>query len=798
MQLQENLPRRGRVAMIDLLNVFRIRDLDRLSQDYAIADVEGLNRDQADYFRSIDRLTALSRMVKRPVCFLYFRGAPVIVYPQGTLLPATIDLGNRLLTVRPREEVATIDFSKSSEFDELRLRVLRFAIEEKVRSTRAFWQPSTGQPFFNFEPQRAENGIGLYLGAKVRPTVLPDGSVGICVDPTSRLIAVDSLPKNLTREAFEDRWKGQRAIYRYGDSWYEIRCDMLAQQTVSRYPIRGQNAVTNLHRLLLDTIPKPVPKHIANLDADGAVIVYRNARGDERSAPAELCFAIQDTEDVRETRLGRGTIMEPQARFNMACRFIEDYVPNFVVGNVALSVERDPFRPATIELDIPDLQFGHGTVLSVKGTPGAHNVALSKLGETRLRLLQDRHAGPIDTASFDRQYLVLPQSAAASFGTAYAADLRAAVDALHPQGRYAPQSVTYDDAVRRTYADQARAIKSAISNLNPPGYAVVMVHRCKSGRRHEDALAAFVQRYLRQEADTTASVVHYDTAERLYEARASTPGATRYQLRADQKGKARGYFRNVAINKVLLLSQFWPFGLAQPLHGDLVIGIDIKNNSCCLLSVSGRGQRVRHDVKTSNQKEQLNAKQVYGYLYDLITQEAHATTEPIRKIVLHRDGRTFPSEITGARRAIEKLKAGAILPADAELSIVEVHKHNSVPMRLVSWDEKSNQLFKPCIGKAVVMTQDEGYVCTTGEPFSRPGTPRPLRIVRAYGAMPIEHCMQDIFSLTNLTWTRPEDCSRFPITIRLADKFLADEKTEYDEDELEFGLGEFSEEEQTA
>lgn len=772
--------------MVDLINVFRVRDLDSLSQDYALADIEGLDRDQPDYFRSIDRLTSLSRVVRRPVCFLYFRGMPVVAFPQGTLLPATIDLGNRLLTIRPRTETVCIDFSRSSEFDEVRLRVLRFAIEEQIKSTGAFWQPSRGQPFFMFEPEKIERGIGLYLGSRVRPTVLPDGGIGVCVDATARLLGTDSIPKALTREEFEDRWKGQQAIYRYGDSWYQMRCEMLAQQCVSRYPIRGQNGVTNLHRFLLETIPKPVPRHVANLDPDGAVIVYRNLRGEERSAPAELCFAIHDTEDTRDTRLGRETIMQPHLRFNKACHFIEQHLSHFLIGNCYLPVDRNPVQPPTIRLKIPDLRFGNGVVLSVNGTAGAQNVPLSDLGETRLKLLKDRNAGLIDKAVFDRQYLMLPRSAAASFGAAFESDLRSAVNALHPTGRYAPTLVTYDDSVRRNFAEQARAIKAAITGLGPPGYAVVMIHRCKSGRRHEDALAGFVQRILREEADTTSSVIHYDTAESFY-GRGNAAGAVQYVLRADRRGKAKSYFQNVAINKVLLLNQLWPFGLAQPLHADLIIGIDIKNNSCCLLSIAAHGERIRHDVKTSNQKEQLNQRQVFEYLYDLIIREAHATTEPIRRITLHRDGRTFPTEIVGARRAVEKLKAGAVLPPDAELTVVEIHKHKSVPLRLALWDEAQNLLFSPAIGTALVTTEAEGYICTTGAPFNRPGTPNPLRVVRVNGTMPLEHCMQDVFSLANLPWTRPEDCSRYPITIRLADKFLADERTEFDEDELAFG-----------
>ena len=87
----------------------------------------------------------------------------------------------------------------------------------------------------------------------------------------------------------------------------------------------------------------------------------------------------------------------------------------------------------------------------------------------------------------------------------------------------------------------------------------------------------------------------------------------------------------------------------------------------------------------------------------------------------------------------------------------------------------------------LITHEDEAFVCTTGWPFQRPGTPNPLQLHRVHGGLSIEQCAQDVFALSNLTWTRPEDCSRYPVTLRLADRFLADEASAYDEDALAFG-----------
>jgi len=773
--------------MKPITNVFRITGFNALTATYRIADVVGMDREQSDYFRSADRLMSLSRVVRAPVSFLELRGSPVILYPATTAIPLELDLGPRLLTLRPRDESVTIDFSRSTEFDAIRLRVTRYAIEQHLRQLARLWQPSAGQAFFERKPSRVERNIGLYDGTRLRPLVLPDGGIGLCVDRTSRLISVRPMPLNLTKQSFESDWKGQRCVYRYGDSWYEIRCDLLARHPVSEFPVASARGRTNLLRYLLDTMPKPVPKHVANLDPSGSVVTYRNARGEERAAPSELCFPIQDTDAARRTALGRATIIEPPDRLAWSRGFVETHLSTLPVGGSVLHVTADPLPLPTTRVAVPDLLFGHQATLTAREPSGARRTLMKDFGPARLRLLQDPDVGPLTANKLDRQYLVLPESAAASFGPAFASHLRTAVDGLHPNGGYEPTIVTYDDTCRRTFVDQAKAVRAACDKIRKPGFAVVMIHRCNRRRRSEDALAAYVLRTFRDRCDTVASIVHYDSAERFYESARTAAGASTYRIRGDQRGRADGYLRNVALCKVLLAAQLWPFGLADPLIADLTIGIDVKSNTCCLVSVSERGARVASALYTSKQQEKLTTPQTHAYLTALIESEALVAAAPIRRIVLHRDGRAWPTEIAGARRALVELQSKGVLPSDASLTVLEIQKQSSVPLRIFAWDARAQRPTKPHVGESIIVSDQEAYVCTTGWPFVRPGTPKPLHVRRVSGPMSIEECVQDLFALSTLTWTRPEDCSRIPVTLRLADRFLAEEAAEYDDEEIAFG-----------
>jgi hypothetical protein len=54
------------------------------------------------------------------------------------------------------------------------------------------------------------------------------------------------------------------------------------------------------------------------------------------------------------------------------------------------------------------------------------------------------------------------------------------------------------------------------------------------------------------------------------------------------------------------------------------------------------------------------------------------------------------------------------------------------------------------------------------------------------GTFPFEYCVEDIYALSALTWTYPEGCTRYPITLKLNDRILAAAAGEYDVDALEF------------
>jgi argonaute-like protein implicated in RNA metabolism and viral defense len=316
----------------------------------------------------------------------------------------------------------------------------------------------------------------------------------------------------------------------------------------------------------------------------------------------------------------------------------------------------------------------------------------------------------------------------------------------------------------------------------------VMVHNTTDrGHRKEDQLAAMVTRELRQ-IDIVASVMHTAVSQECYEMARSDQGTPYYRVKDRARGRFSGYLRGVALNCVLLTNHRWPFALATPLHADLIVGIDVKHNTAGFLAVGSNGASFRRKIANSRQKEQLLPDQVYTYFSEVIREEALDRNTPIRNIVVQRDGRLFPGEREGLKRAFEDLKRDGLLPADATLTLIEIPKSSPVPLRLFDVSERDGRTWvdNPQVGAYYLAGENDGYVCTTGRAFRRKGTVRPLHVRRVEGPMSLEHCLEDVYALSVLAWTRPEDCTRDPITTKLNDRFLGEAATEYDRDALAF------------
>ena len=775
-------------------NYFHINGLDELKATYRLYQITGLRRDTPDYYGNMQRIIRqLSFNMKAPVTTYDMEGETFLGVPNGFGDPPTdIMLVRTVASLRNTGDIIALDFlAACPKLDPIRLRFLQFIFQGLLWEDPRLWQPSAGKPFFFKKPAQQFDEIDLYEGFTIRVAPNPEGGFGLIVDLRRKLISRSALPIFPTREQI-NALKGRSCLYKMGHRWFEISLAGLADKRVGDPSIPLEEKPVSLIDYLQTKSRKPVPASIAHLSPEGAAIYYRMNGPEQRLAPAALCYLVEDTHGQEGGRHQCKTVIAPHDRYHQINRLVRMFLGQVPVGDISLSVSDQAGRTGTKPFSLPDLRFGNDTTLSLERNTPDTLAAIKDYGRSRLTLLKDENTGFFEQSPLDRQYLILPKSVENSYGSQFLKDLKVQVDTLYPKGGgYNPEIIVYDDLnSKRDFVGQARAIREAVTSAHvQSGYALVMVHRYDRRPRTADQLAAWTVKEFSRLFDLKASVIHTEMSKKTYIG-VTRGDETRYVVKDAGCLRFSGYLRNVALNKILLTNGKWPFVLDTPLYADVVIGIDVKNNTAAFALIADGGKIVRFSMSPSRQKEQLLKVQVEKFLVDLIRKEGIYFRRRPKQIVIHRDGRAWPAEIEGLRQACKRLEEDGYLGQDWHLTVVEIAKSAPAPLRLFNVKPQRHgqgvYVENPIVGDWIPTDLDEGYVCTTGRPFRIPGTSNPLHIRRAAGDMPIEHCLSDVFSLSCLTWTRPEGATRLPISIKLCDRLLFDEAAEYDEDAIEF------------
>jgi hypothetical protein len=772
-------------------NVFVLENLEDISSRYRLYRIVGLDSEHPEYYENRQAIIRkLSYTLRNPVTIIDRDGQPHLVVRDDA--PAALDplpLVRVKVRFEPSSDAIELDYAhRSSENDIICLRFLNFMLQAALRARTGLWQPSSGQPFFPRVPNHTVGQVAQYRGFSVRAGVISNGQLGLCVDIKHRYVSVKPLPRILSRDEFS-RWKKRQCIYHYGHRWYQFQITSLSDDNVVGHEVLRNGEWVPLLDYIIGESKKPLPPELANLPVDTSVVLYRNNRNEERAAPTLLCYPTYGTEDRITSKLHRKSIMLPHVRRRTIQKFVKKHLGNLRFGDsqIQLSVRLTAIPSRVFQ--VPDIKFGNNKVLSVRSTPDTQQISLDRLGQARIAFLYDEDAGFFEQDPLHQQYLVLPQSVVDTYGDRFKEDLCTEVDNLYPQKTgYKPDVIPYNDRGPRTYLHQGKEILKAVDVARrEPGYAVVMVHHTEDRKlREEDQLAALVMRELAPRIK--AAIIHSEVGQECYEAHWEGDEVTYAPVNDKKRDKLKGYLRNVALNQVLLNNRRWPFVLATSLHADITIGLDLKNNVVGFVVVGKRGESVWWDSKVSSQKQRMNKRQIKAYLLEILRKELQTYVEQPMTIVLHRDGRTYPSELEGALEAIDQLKDENLLQPDASLTVVEISKSAPVSLRLFEVTERAGGrlwIDNPQVGRYYLVNDTDGYICATGRPFSKKGTVAPLHVSKVQGSMLLEQCLEDVFSLTCLAWTRPEDCTRYPITIKLNDILLSAEAGLYDQEALD-------------
>ena len=774
-------------------NIYPIENLADVAAKYVLYRVRGLSPEQEEFHHNANILaTRVSRQLLSPVAFLQRDGSAWLAIRQEDGEPKSPQgVVRRTVYLEKGTETIDLDFGRlDNETRPIALRFIQFAVHKALRKRGIMWQPSANGAFFHKDPQSIQQGIGLYRGHIIRAMSLSNNRIGLCVDTRHRYISQSPLPTRLDRRGFQ-RFKMGHVIYRYGHAWFEVRLTEWSELTAQEHLVKENGHEVNLLEYIQEKTAPPMPPELVQLQKDCSVVHYFNTSKELRAAPSALCYPVFDTSDIRVRRAHGRTLLAPYVREESIQNFVERHLQKLVLGETPIHVAPTPLAIERKSFAVPDLKFGGGKVLSARRTAGAQQVSLNDLGRSRLDLLLNRSAGFVVTTPLQRQFFFIPETINRSWGRQFLQDLTAKITALYPtEGGYSPEVIVYDDRRSRTFVDQGMAIlKAAKEHDAKAGFAVVMIHEPAERRtRKPDQLAAYAVRALRRDCDITAAVIHSATGNECYEQPTNGAAPAAYRVRGDKRGKLDGYLRTVAISKVLLTNEKWPFILGQKMHADLTIGVDVKSHFAGFIAVGKGGEYIAATRGMEcRQPEQVSEGEFRKLMKATVQDYVNATGDLASTVAIHRDGRMFDSEIRGAKAAFETLIAEGLVAPNATLTCVEIGKSSFTSLRLFDVKRNGNPrpfVSNPEVGDYFIAGPEEGYICATGRAFPRDGTVCPLHVRKVFGPMSLSDILEDIYWLTVLAWTKPDDCTRYPITIKLNDRRLFEDAGEFDEHEV--------------
>jgi len=373
--------------------------------------------------------------------------------------------------------------------------------------------------------------------------------------------------------------------------------------------------------------------------------------------------------------------------------------------------------------------------------------------------LLDPNIGTLSSSGFDAQYVFLPLSLERQLAEDFYARFSRSIEQIY-SCHYEATPVYYDDRHTRTLVKQVQAILGAVAeNEIDHGYALLILPSQAESDLHN---------HIKKELwpDIQCQCASADSIRGFYQKSGES-----WAVNEQSSRRYSSYLLHLALG-VLVVNRKWIFALNEPLNYDVYIGIDVLNHMAGFTYVYLGGSKTYFRSSRTQQNEKLSTKHLRKTLREDLERDLRTLRITPKSIVIHRDGRSYQTEIKGLSEAIRSLKADGVIGPDTVVGIVEIHKHSAYPLRMAE-GTNLDSLQNPIVGSWFRLNDKEGIVCNTGAPFLTQGTAKPLHVKIAEGQLEIEKILGDVFALSNLTWSAPDKCQRLPITIKVGDTFLS-------------------------
>lgn len=749
------------------VNLFAITNQADLTLPYRLLEVRGLPPGD-HYEKNLNRLVkAVSYEIRQPVALVRRGERHYLAIPADAGLPALEQpLMPHVAALIPADRTFPLELARLDRATTpIAIAFLQMALRTPLWQRGDLW--GSGRAYYSKRALNAaapDTGVDVYPGFAWSVVAGSDGRLSLAVDAVVRYVDRLWLLERLSGGT-PHRYLHRHCLYYFGHQWYVVQLWGVTGLAIAeqRFIPEGASQPVDVLTHTQERWRESAPPWVRELDPASPAIVYRYPGNEkERYGALALCKLTLSSADAKAAGLHRPATWEPAPRFQYIMRVVQRYFQQAQLGGQPICVAAEPTAVERRLFAVPPQRFGRGRTLAVSAAapaPATDVVPLEHLGRRRLRMALDPQVGPPDPAPFDAQYLMLPHSMPRPINEDFERRFVQAMREVSGRQEYSVRRILYDDRGARSLYRQVRAIQKAVAhNGIRRGYALLVLPERATRDLHN-----YIKRALWPDLQFQCAMA--SKIRRYYD-----QGGGGLRAAPDQLGKLTSYVRNCAFG-MLVVNRKWPWALAQPLHYDVYIGIDVLNRMAGLTFIYNHGQQIFFRDYPCKQKERLTAPQLREILIEHLRQDLQALGVRPRSVVIHRDGRTFASELHGLHAAVQALTGDGVLPPDVVVGVVDIRKTTADHLRMVEGPDV-NALQNPTVGSYYLIGPHEGIVCTTGRPFRFPGTAKPLAAVQVEGALDLEWVLEDIFALSQLVFTAPDKCMRLPLTIKLAHDFL--------------------------
>ncbi len=179
----------------------------------------------------------------------------------------------------------------------------------------------------------------------------------------------------------------------------------------------------------------------------------------------------------------------------------------------------------------------------------------------------------------------------------------------------------------------------------------------------------------------------------------------------------------------------------------------------------------RVQAKLDHQHEMINPAILQDELVKLVQATLGAQPDPLRALLVMRDGRTVGQEYEAIIAAAERLRNLDLLTVEAVVDIVDIHKESQTPLRL--WEiDAAGRAHNPLEGTVVQLNRHMLAITTTGQATLHQGTAEPLLLVSEKGDDCLQAAAEAVCATTHLNWSSPMMSQRLPLPLKRTDEEL--------------------------